>query len=55
MWPTLEAAIADSTSYLLFASVEALNSEWVQLEMIAVAKRKKCDPTFKLLVVKMDD
>ena len=33
MRPTLEAAIADSASYLLFSSQEALNSKWVQLEM----------------------
>lgn len=55
MLPTLEAAIADSASYLLFASQEALNSEWVQLEMNTAAERKKCDPTFRLLVVKLDD
>ena len=55
MRSTLEAAIADSASYLLFASQEALNSEWVQLEMTAAAERKNGDPTFRLLVVKMDD
>ena len=55
MLPTLEGAIADSAAYLLFASQEALNSKWVQLEMTAAAERKKGDPTFRLLVVKLDD
>ena len=55
MLTTLETAIADSASYLLFASQEALNSKWVQLEMTAAAERKNGDPTFRLLVVKMDD
>ena len=32
-----------------------LNSKWVQLEMTAAAERKKGDPTFRLLVVKLDD
>ena len=55
MLPTLEKAIADSEAYLLFASQEALSSQWVQLEMNIAAERKKGDPTFRLLVVKLDD
>lgn len=55
MLPTLQGAIADSAAYLLFSSQEALNSKWVQLEMAAAVERKKGDPTFRLLVVKLDD
>lgn len=54
MLPTLDAAIADSAAYLLFASQDALNSKWVQHEMTAAAERKKNDPAFRLLVVKLD-
>jgi hypothetical protein len=55
MLPALKAAIADSESYLLFASQDALNSKWVQLEMTVAAERNNDDPTFRLLVVKLDD
>lgn len=55
MVPTLKRAIFDSEAYLLFSSQDALDSKWVQLEMTAAAERKKGDPTFRLLVVKLDD
>ena len=55
MVTTLKRAIFDSEAYLLFSSQDALDSKWVQLEMTAAAERKKGDPTFRLLVVKLDD
>jgi len=42
MLPTLETVTTDSALYF-------------QLEMTAAAERKKGDPTFRLLLVKMDD
>jgi hypothetical protein len=55
MLPTLEAAIQDSAAYLLFASEQALGSNWVQQEMRFAEARKEKDPGFKLIVVKLDD
>lgn len=55
MLPTLEAAIQESTAYLLFASEQALDSNWVQHEMRFAELRKEKDPGFKLIVVKLDD
>lgn len=55
MLPTLEAAIQDSTAYLLFASEQALDSTWVQYEMRFAEARKEKDPGFKLIVVKLED
>lgn len=55
MLPTLEAAIQDSTAYLLFASEQALDSTWVQHEMRFAEARKEKDPGFKLIVVKLED
>lgn len=55
MLPTLEAAIQDCAAYLLFASEQALASTWVQDEMRFAKARKEKDPSFKLLVVKLDD
>lgn len=54
MLPTLVAAIEDSAGYLLFASKEALVSDWVQKEMKAAEARKVVDPAFKILVVKLE-
>lgn len=54
MLPTLVSAIEDSAGYLLFASKEALASDWVQKEMDAAETRKTADPTFKILVVKLE-
>lgn len=55
MLPTLEAAIQESTAYLLFASEQALDSTWVQHEMRFAELRKEKDPGFKLIVVNLDD
>lgn len=55
MLPTLEAAIQDSTAYLLFASEQALDSTWVQHEMQFADARREKDPGFKLIVVKLED
>ncbi|HHW4677978.1 MAG TPA: toll/interleukin-1 receptor domain-containing protein [Xylella sp.] len=41
MLPTLEAAIQDNVAYLLFASEQALGSNWVQHEMRDAEARKK--------------
>ena len=54
MLPTLVSAIEDSAGYLLFASKEALASDWVQKEMNAAEARKTADPTFNILVVKLE-
>ena len=54
MLPALVSAIGDSAGYLLFASNESLASGWVQKEMNAAEARKTADPTFKILVVKLE-
>lgn len=54
MRPALLSAIADSAAYLLFASQDSLDSPWVQLEMVAAEARKRSDPAFRILIVKLD-
>jgi hypothetical protein len=51
----IEEGIQNSNGFLLLYSVMAANSDWVKTEMeIAKAKQVK-DPSFKLIVVKLDD
>lgn len=54
MLPTLVSANEDSAGYLLFASKEALASDWVQKEMRAAKVRKATDPAIKVFVVKLE-
>lgn len=53
MLPILASAIEDSAGYLLFASQVALASIWVQAEMEVAEVRKRADPGFKIIVVKL--
>lgn len=54
MQPTLEGAINDSKSFLLFHSKQAMTGEWVPMEMEAAKKRREQDSTFNLIVIKLD-
>lgn len=52
---TFEKAIWESESYLLLASKDSLESEFVRFEIETAVKRWEKDRSFKLLVVRLDD
>jgi hypothetical protein len=50
----IERGIKSSAAYVLLHNKAASQSRWVQLEMTLAERRHRADPSYRLLVVKLD-